>query len=281
MGVDANTNEIKGLAMIGTLYRYKTWVLALLLASGLANAQTSYTLGVGDELKVVIYGQPDLTAEGQIGSDGTMPLPLLGAIKLAGRSTTEAAQQIAIAYERGNYLKQAQVNLLITKYRSQSIAILGKVNKPGTLVLEGPTSLTDALAWAGGIADSGSERFVLIRTTASGTQERREFDLQKLLNQDAERNKVVWLQDGDTIYVPIAGRFYLSGEVKSPGMYLLDRPLNVMQALGVGGGLTARASERSVKLYRAQADGSLKEFRAKSDDPVMDGDLLVVQESLF
>jgi polysaccharide export outer membrane protein len=61
----------------------------------------------------------------------------------------------------------------------------------------------------------------------------------------------------------------------------LDRSLNVMQALGVGGGLTARASERSVKLYRAQADGSLKEFRAKSDDPVMDGDLLVVQESLF
>ena len=267
--------------MIRKLYRYKTWFLVLMLLSSLVNAGNSYTLGIGDEVKVVVYGQPDLTAEGQIGSDGTLPLPLLGAIKLAGRSTSEAALQIAIAYERGNFLKQANVNLLVTKYRSQSVAILGKVNKPGTLVLEGPTSLTDALAWAGGIANSGSEQLVLIRTTAAGTQDRLEFDLQKLLNQDAERSKIVWLQDGDTIYVPLAGRFYLSGEVKSPGMYLLDRPLNVMHALGVGGGLTARASERSVKLYRSQADGSLKEMRAKSGDPVMDGDLLVVQESLF
>lgn len=268
--------------MICKLYLNKAWLLALLLASCLVNAQNNtYTLGVGDEVKVVVYGQPDLTAEGQIGSDGTLSLPLLGALKLAGRSTSDAALQIAIAYERGNYLKQAQVNLLITKYRSQSVAILGKVNKPGTLVLEGPTSLTDALAWAGGIANSGSEQFVLIRTSAAGAQERLEFDLQKLLNQDAERSKIVWLQDGDTIYVPLAARFYLSGEVKSPGMYLLDRPMNVMQALGVGGGLTARASERSVKLYRSQSNGSLKEMRAKLDDPVIDGDLLVVQESLF
>jgi polysaccharide export outer membrane protein len=249
--------------------------------SAFANAQTSYTMGVGDEVKITVYGQPDLATEGQIGANGTLEIPLLGSIKLAGRSTIEAAYQIASEYERGNFLKRAQVNLSITKYRSQSVAILGKVNKPGTLILEGPTSLTDALAWAGGIADSGSERFVLIRTNAKGTQERREFDLQKLLNQEAERNPVIWLQDGDTIYVPLIGRFYLSGEVRSPGMYLLDRQLNVMQALGVGGGLTARASERSVTLYRPQTDGSLKELRAKSGDPVHDGDLIVVQESLF
>lgn len=250
------------------------------LAAG-ANAATSYLLGAGDEIRMTVYGQVDLTTDAQISSEGTVQLPLLGTVKLAGRSSSEAAALIAGQYERGNFLKQAQVNILVTVYRSQTVAILGKVNRPGKLVLEGPTTLTEALAWAGGVADAGSERLVLIRTSANGRQERYEYDLQKLLNREVEQNNVVWLKHGDTLYVPIAGRFYLSGEVRTPGMYPLDRPLNVMQALGVGGGLSTRASDRAIKLFRQQADGTVKEFRAKPEDIVLDGDLLLVQESLF
>ena len=43
-----------------------------------------------------------------------------------------------------------------------------------------------------------------------------------------------------------------------------------------GGGMTTRASERSLKLFRKQPDGSVKEFSAKPDDPVADGDVLVL-----
>jgi polysaccharide export outer membrane protein len=252
-----------------------------LFAAAPLNAQVTYTMGPGDEVRMTVFGQPNLTTEAQIGPDGSVQIPLLGTVFIANRSSSEAAQQIARAYELGNLLKQPQVNLLITEYRSKSVSILGKVNRPGTLILERPTSLTDALAWAGGVADSGSERLLLIRINADGKQTRTEYDLQKLLNHEAAKSTVVWMQNGDTIYVPIAGRFYLSGEVRAPGMYPLDRPLNVMQALGVGGGLTTRASSRSLKLFRPQANGSLKEIRAQPQDPVLDGDLLEVQESLF
>jgi polysaccharide biosynthesis/export protein len=244
-------------------------------------AANSYLLGPGDEVRMTVYRQTDLTTEAQISAEGTLQLPLLGTVKLAGRSSAEAAEFIAEQYQRGNFLKQAQVNILITAYRSQSVAILGKVNRPGKLVLEGPTSMTEALAWAGGIADTGSEHLVLVRTTPSGKQERIEYDLQKLLNREAEQNAVVWLKNGDTLYVPITGRFYLSGEVRTPGMYALDRPLNVMQAIGVGGGPSARASKKAVTLFRQQINGSVKELRAKPEDSVLDGDLLVIQESLF
>jgi polysaccharide export outer membrane protein len=64
-------------------------------------------------------------------------------------------------------------------------------------------------------------------------------------------------------------------------MYSLDRPLNVRQALSAGGGPTARASESSVKVFRQRADGSVQELRAKPDDRVLDGDVLVIKESLF
>lgn len=248
---------------------------------GAANAATdSYRLGTGDEVKVTIYGQPELTAEGQISARGTLVVPLLGSVYVAGKTSADAAEFIAESYQRGNFLKNAQVNLLVTQYRSQVVAILGKVNRPGRMVLEGPTSLTQALAWAGGVAPSGSEKLILTRLT-QGKQERIEYDLQQLLNYDAGDVAPVWLKDGDTLYVPNAGRFYLNGEVNSPGMYPLDRPLNVIQALGAGGGPTARASNGTIKLLRPQAGGKLQELRAKPEDPVMDGDVLVVKESLF
>lgn len=253
----------------------------LLLATGSALAQNAYLLGAGDEVKLNVYGQPELTIEGQINNDGTLEIPLIGSTKIAGQSTGDAAKLIASRYQSGNYLKNAQVNLQVIQYRSQVVSVLGKVSRPGKLVLEGATSLTEAIAWAGGIADSGSEHLILVRTAANGHQERREYDLQKLLNREADHNSVVWLQDGDTIYVPVAGRFYVSGEVRLSGMYALDRPLNVMQAIGVGGGLTSRASEKSIKLFRKQADGSVKESRPKPEDAVQDGDVLVIQESLF
>lgn len=240
----------------------------------------SYLLGPGDEVKVTVYGQPELAAEGQISSRGNLVVPLIGSIYIAGKTSADAAEFIAESYQRGNYLKNAQINVQVTQYRSQVVAILGKVARPGRMVLEGPTSLTQALAWAGGVAPSGSEKLILTRTT-QGKQERIEYDLQQLLNYDAGDMPPVWLKDGDTLYVPNAGRFYLNGEVNSPGMYPLDRPLNVMQALGAGGGPNARASNGSVKLFRAQANGKLQELRAKPEDPVMDGDVLVVKESIF
>jgi polysaccharide biosynthesis/export protein len=237
-----------------------------------ATKPDAYTLGTGDEVKVIVYGQPELAAEGQISARGTLVVPLLGSVYVAGKTTADAAEFIAERYQHGNFLKDAQINLLVTQYRSQVVAILGKVSRPGRLVLEGPTSLTQALAWAGGVAPNGSERLILTRITQS-RQERIEYDLQQLLNYEAGDIPPVWLRDGDTIYV--------NGEVNSPGMYPLDRPLNVMQALGAGGGPTARASNGSVKLVRQQANGKLQELRAKPEDPVMDGDVLVVKESLF
>src|SRR6187431_548999 len=273
------------------MFGFRRWVQGICLgvavvatyaqAQAGGESQRSYTIGAGDEVHITVYGQPELTADGQVSAAGMIVVPLLGNLSIAGKSSSDAAYLIAERYQLGNFLKNAQVNLLVTKYRSQVVAILGKVNRPGKLVLEGPTSLTQALAWAGGIAPNGSERLILTRIGKNGRQERTEYDLQKLLNYDADELPTVWLQDGDTLYVPNAGRFYVNGAVHAPGMYPLDRPLNLMQALSAGGGPTARASENSVKLFRQQADGSLLNLRAKPDERVVDGDVLVVKESIF
>lgn len=257
-----------------------SWLLLALLSTSTMGAETAYRLGTGDEVRITIYGQPELTTDAQVSEQGTVTVALIGEQVIAGKTTAEAARLVADRYRNGDFLKNPQVNLLVTQYRSQVVAILGKVNRPGKLVLEGPTSLTQALAWAGGIARGGSEKIVLTRIR-NGAQQRTEYDLQQLLNLDASDAPPVWLQHGDTLYIPGEGRFYLNGEVNKPGMYPLDRPLNVMQALGTGGGPTARGSESSLRLLRVQDNGSVKEQRAKPEDMIQDGDVLIVKESLF
>ena len=127
---------------------FRTWLwagLGMALLGSFAQAQTTtsnsanYTIGAGDEVRITVYGQPELTAEGQVSAAGMVVVPLIGNLSIAGKTSADAAYLIADRYQQGNFLKNAQVNLLITKYRSQVVAILGKVNSPGKLVLEGPT----------------------------------------------------------------------------------------------------------------------------------------------
>ena len=150
-----------GIAIVGTLAQAQT----------ATPPAAAYRIGAGDEVHIKVYGQPELAAEAQVNSDGMVLVPLLGNIAIAGQTTAMAATLIAQRYQQDNVLKNAQVNVLVSQYRSQTVAILGKVNSPGRLVLEGPTSLTQALAWAGGIAAAGSERILLMRLAQDGSQE--------------------------------------------------------------------------------------------------------------
>lgn len=244
-------------------------------------ANTGYKLGAGDVVKLSVYGQPDLQSELRVDDGGKLDVPLLGGIYVAGYNSADAARIIAKEFEDRGLLKNAHVNLFISEYYSQSVAILGSVNKPGRLFLQGRTSMTEALAWAGGVNGDGSHLVILLRPDKQGRQQKLQFDLQKLLDEDADKQPTQWLQGGDTLYVPVASRFYMRGEVKEPGMYVLDRPINVMQAISISGGLSDRASKGSLTIYRKSENGTVKEMEAKPYDPILDGDVLQVGKSLF
>lgn len=259
------------------------FITALLTISvtQVATAQSGYKLGVGDLIELTVYGQPDLSLSLRVDDSGSLHVPLLGTVLVAGHSSADTAKRIAQGLERGGFLQNAHVNVLVTEYRSQSVSVLGMVNRPGRLYLDGPTSINEAIAWAGGITAAGSQRAVLIRVDAQGRQSKQEFNLQESFDQNAANQKVPQLQHGDTLYVPVADRFYVRGAVNNPGMYVLDRPLNVMQAISIGGGISDRGSKSGFTLFRRQADGKVKEISAKLDDPILDGDVLAIKESMF
>ena len=83
----------------------------------------------------------------------------------------------------------------------------------------------------------------------------------------------VTIRDGDTIFVPRAERFYVTGQVRSPGAYAFELNLTVLQAISLAGGPTDRGSNRRLRIIRQQ-----KEFDAKLTDIVQPGDTIIVRQ---
>ncbi len=89
------------------------------------------------------------------------------------------------------------------------------------------------------------------------------------------------VQDGDIINVARQPMFYIYGEVQRPGAFRLEQGMSVVQALSLGGGLTARGTQRGIKILRRDDKGAMQELDAQLADPVKKDDVIYVKESLF
>lgn len=263
-------------------FRRSILVVALMLLTAMtAQAEEAYQLGVGDRVNISVYGQDDMSTTTEVAADGTITMALIGRVEVVGMTPPSVSRLLESRLENEGYLRNANVNVVVEEYLSNTVSVLGHVNQPGKIALRGNTTLTEILALAGGIKNGGGERLVLIREGSDGQQTRQEYFLAELLDGQAGGQPPVMVRKGDTLFVPKAEQFYIHGQVNKPGTYTLDRPLNVMQALSVSGGFNPRANTRGVLLYRKQPDGSVKTIDVDLSDPIRDGDVLFVKESLF
>lgn len=248
--------------------------------SGTINGISSdYVLGAGDSIRIVVYGNPDLTTEARVNKAGTINFPLLGEVLVGGLTPAQAEKNITFELKKDGYVRDPHVNLIITQYLSQFVSVLGDVYKPGRFPLDRSTTLSDALALAGGINQAGSDIVTLTRTN-DGKTTKYTFDVKELLasGQTSQNPKV---NDGDIIYVPKAPVFYIYGEVQRPGSFKLERNMTVAQALSTGGGLTARGTENRIKIKRVDNDGELTTIQVELGDKLMENDVVVISESWF
>ena len=242
--------------------------LLMLAAAATAWAQPVDKVGVGDAVRVTVFQQPDLLTEARVTEKGTITMPLIGEVKVAGLSATEASSHIAAALKNGKYLNNPQVSMAVTTVRSRQVNLLGLVARPGRYPLDETSSqLADVIAAAGGIAAGGSEKVTVMRSGKAQTVD--------VLAKSFE------LKNGDTIVVDRAPVFYIYGEVLRSGAYPVTDRMTVMQAISVGGGITPRGSERRVKLRRTGADGKVVETDAHLQDVVKANDVIFVKESIF
>ncbi len=237
-------------------------------------------LGPGDSVNIQVYGQPDMTTTAYVADDGTLSVPLAGAVQIAGLSPSEASQRIEAALKNGHFLVDPHVTLAVLVSRSQRVSVLGQVGKAGIYPIESNMTIFDLLAQAGGALETGSDVIFLLRADSSGVVQRYPLNTKNL---DEVQKSIPGhaLRGGDTIFIPRAEQFYIYGEVTSPNKYRVEPDMTVIEAIARAGGVTPRGSERRVDIKRMAADGRYVTVKAKLNDPVKPDDVIHVKESIF
>jgi polysaccharide export outer membrane protein len=235
-------------------------------------------------LHILVYQNPDLTLDARVSDSGMISFPLLGSVKIGGLTVSEAESFIANGLKKGDFVKNPQVTVVLMQVRGSQVSVLGQVNRPGRYPLEAAqTRLSDVLALAGGITTATGSDVVAVVGTRDGKPMRLEVDLPRVFGAGGgDRQSDIVLQNNDVVFVDRAPLVYIYGEVQRPGSFRVERGMTVMQALAAGGGLTQRGTEKGIRVHRHDdATGKVQVMQPGMDDPVRDGDVIYVRESLF
>lgn len=253
---------------------------------------SDYQIGRQDLLEVSVFDLEELNQTVRVSDDGSISLPLLGRLEVAGLTKTQLEKLIARLLEE-SFVRDAQVTVFVKEYESRKVSVSGAVKKPGTYEMLGPKTLLEMISMAGGLDLDYGEEIVIFRPDESGSTRRISIDLEGLV-YDADPELNVVLEASDIIYVPAAkkDRIFIGGAVRSPSQYEVpsNRPITVMKAIMLAGGTTDRAAEKKVQVIRTDAQGipvsfivNLKKVRrGKMEDPILKpDDVVLVPAAVF
>jgi polysaccharide export outer membrane protein len=177
---------IFALLFIGSLFGCEAESQVQVPSASTNLAQTGgaeYRLGIGDRVKIVVFGQPDLTNETEVDASGKVAMALIGDVRAVGRTVREVETEIRTRLDK-DFLVNPKVSVLIVAYRP--ITILGQVKNPGRYPYSAGLDIRQAVALAGGYDKRAS--------SSSATIYRN--------NQELDVPPETLVQPGDTIEIP-------------------------------------------------------------------------------
>jgi polysaccharide export outer membrane protein len=232
-----------------------------------------YKIGPEDLLEISVFEDEKLNKTVRVSSQGNINFPLLGVLKVKGLTATELEREIRDLLAE-KYFQDPNVSVFIKEYRNQRISIIGAVEKPGVYEVSGQKTILDLMAISGGLKEDAGQLLFLIRPpqpeeqtlkkgegkgSAEETVRTFVINLEELLVKgDLSLN--LTLLHGDVINIPLSGRIYVGGQVKSPGGFpMKGKKMTVSQAVALAGGLTEKAAGSDTKIFRYQETDTKKE----------------------
>jgi len=237
-----------------------------------------YQVGFPDILQIVVLGHPELNiaattsdskgatetdgttgtegAEGisvRVSSDGTILLPVVGAITVAGKSIDDIKKLVTHAFMP--YIREPLVDVMVTSFRSKKVQVVGEVKEPKDVAItDVPLRLVDGINAAGGPGPTAA--LDNVRVVRQGRQIR----LSLLHIYDLARSEEnILLQDGDVVKVENSENVFIMGEVRNTGMKPLESTgLTLAAALQSSGGINQEtANAAKVMVLRQGKDKPL------------------------
>ncbi|MCD9188081.1 MAG: polysaccharide export protein [Pyrinomonadaceae bacterium] len=258
------------------------------------SSDEKYRIGFQDSLEIQVYRHPELTQQVNVNADGTINLhrierPVVAVCKTERELANIIAEQYKIIFKNPN------VNVRTIEQRSQPVAIVGAVEKPGSFNLNRKIRLLELLAFAGGpdVENAGSKVQIARIGNVTGCKDSKvasdedtevEF-LRFNLNNVLEGKENPFMQPGDIVSVLVAEEVYVVGNVMKPTKIVLRDSRTLTQAIAEAGGLNKTAKTDNIIIQRQEPGSTvkkelsfnLKEIRSqKIADPQLQGNDIVV-----
>jgi polysaccharide biosynthesis/export protein len=133
-----------------------------------AVSASDYQVRAGDVLQINVFQLQDFNREAPVDAAGTIALPLIGAVPVAGKTVRQIEEDIAQRL-KAKYLQNPQVLVSVKDAVGLRVAVQGAVRNPGVLALHGDTTLTNVIAQSGGFTEiSDQSQVLVIRNTDQG-----------------------------------------------------------------------------------------------------------------
>lgn len=244
------------------------------------NLDDSYVLDFGDVLLIQLLGQQDSIDSYQLQRDGSINLPDIGKIYLAGLSLGEASKLIKLKVSQAYIGNDSFISL--ENIRDVSVLLAGDVFNPGVYTLNGSSNMLHALNVAGGIGEYGSYRSIKLIRDNKVIETLDIYDI--LIN--GKSTSSIRLRSGDVIFVdPRANIVTLEGAFKRPYKYELLHEETLDEAIRYANGLTIDSDLSNTFLYRI-LDGEVKSIQIASISQFnnitsMDEDRIFIRKNSF
>jgi polysaccharide export outer membrane protein len=158
-------------------------------------------IGVDDLINIRVYAQEPMSARGHVRPDGTLSMPLLGEVPVAGKRPSELARELEDQLKTRGFAVAPSVSVAIEETAPLRITFVGEVRRPGTIKLEGPVNVVQGIANAGGLTEFASgNRIFVVRNAPNSAVQRIRFRYDDLVGGEP-RATAFRLRSGDVVVV--------------------------------------------------------------------------------
>ncbi len=235
-----------------------------------------YVIGPGDEVLIRAWGQIDVDFSASVEPNGTISVPKVGVINVAGIKANDLPAYLKTVFSRT--FRNFQLTATLGKLRSIQIFVVGQAKRPGNYTVSSLSTLVTALFAAGGPSSKGSMRSIQLKRN---NQSVADIDLYDLL-LSGDKSKDARLLPGDVIYIaPVGALVAVTGSVNVPAVYELKQNAVLFDLFRWAGGLatTAAGQKATVERIEDRKVRKVEEFALDMNGlsrPIRDGDLVTV-----
>lgn len=242
-----------------------------------AQVPDDYLLAPGDEVLVRVWGAVSLNQRVTVDRSGTIYLPQIGGITVAGTPFKNLENTVRSAINR--VYRNYNLSIELGHLRSVQVFITGAARRPGSYTVSSFSTVINALFVSGGPSSTGSFRRIQLRR---GGETVTELDLYRFLRY-GDKSKDVRLMAGDVIFIPPVGeQVAIGGSVKEAAVYELLGGESIETALGLAGGKSNTAAESPLTIERIVPGDNRTVLRISTPDlnttTARNGDIIFVPE---